>query len=36
VVPEGDDLATEDVRVIADEATNTLLITTTPPSWAVL
>jgi general secretion pathway protein D len=36
VIPEGDDLPTEDVRVIADEATNTLLVTTTPPSWAIL
>jgi general secretion pathway protein D len=36
LIPEGDDLANEDIRVIADEATNTLLLTTTPQSWAVL
>jgi general secretion pathway protein D len=34
--PEGDELANEDLRVIADEATNTLLVTTTPASWAAL
>jgi general secretion pathway protein D len=35
-IPESDELANEELRVIADEATNTLLVTTTPSSWAVL
>ncbi|MBI4011888.1 MAG: type II secretion system secretin GspD [Candidatus Rokubacteria bacterium] len=33
---EREDLATEDIRVIADEATNTLLVTATPHVWALL
>jgi general secretion pathway protein D len=33
---EGEDLTAEDIRVIADEATNSLLVTATPQSWAIL
>jgi general secretion pathway protein D len=34
--PGDDDLAGEDLRVVPDEASNTLLITATPPAWAAL
>src|SRR3972149_578810 len=36
VEAEREDLAAEDIRVIADEATNTLLMTATPQVWAIL